>query len=781
MTAQSVFRKRQGSVNRMNRKNLIATCLFLCLVMGCATDQALNGKADRTFETAADPVKKPVTHSQGSEAKPVAATKETHPLVVHRPDVMSDTALSQRAITTLTKALRNGNLEVRANAAQTLREVGDSRTVGPLIEALKDHTAVQIPAIEALGNIGDRRAIEPMLLVPTNSFLLRPVAVGEALARIGDARGVEALSAALTNSGSWVSIRVARALGRIGDAHATEALCQALQNGDESEYVQAAAIVEALGEIGNERAVEALLHALVIEGREDGFLGNRLGKALGETGDSRTVRPLLQALEHQSFRIRQSAAIALGGIGDSRAADSLIGALRDEYAVVRQAAAKALGQIGDRRAIEPLLATITYARPSVRVAAGEALAQLGNPQGVEMVIDVFRADMNQPEGLWLVQWEACEALSRIGGDRAIETLCEALHSGTEGKQGNIARALGETGNRQATKALMGILRHKNTRVRHLAAKALGRVIDPSALEVLIDALTDQGEFVRLYAAKALGKIGDNRAVEPLARVLIEDPRRHVQAEAANSLGHIGGSHAWSVLMTAPEISLHDDKGWRDVVPTALAIIALKTSTQPLREALNHPDGAVRARAAKALRIVSERQTELLLGITRADEKATAKQSVTAERDRRDVLAQLRTAGSRVRSNGAPDLVVLREGLCSSSIDEQFAAISRLAGEAKKMPTVLSDLKKLLAESESETVKLKVTGELAKLQDEEAVRGLERYVQSEDPVQRVYAAEIVSGAREEGVADELARALEDNEALVRVHAAGAILRTLRRGE
>jgi HEAT repeat protein len=70
------------------------------------------------------------------------------------------------AVKTLMTLVRNNHedLIVRGRAALMLGKLGDSRAVGPLIEAL-DAPGYQTPlhAAQSLGKLGDRRAIPPLL------------------------------------------------------------------------------------------------------------------------------------------------------------------------------------------------------------------------------------------------------------------------------------------------------------------------------------------------------------------------------------------------------------------------------------------------------------------------------------------------------------------------------------------------------------------------------------------------------------------------------------------
>jgi len=57
-------------------------------------------------------------------------------------------------------------VKMAIDAAVRLGEIGDARAVEPLIEALGSiHSDIQIQAADALGNIGDVRAVEPLIKV----------------------------------------------------------------------------------------------------------------------------------------------------------------------------------------------------------------------------------------------------------------------------------------------------------------------------------------------------------------------------------------------------------------------------------------------------------------------------------------------------------------------------------------------------------------------------------------------------------------------------------------
>lgn len=224
---------------------------------------------------------------------------------------------------------------------------------GPLIAALKDRDGeVRLSAIEALGEIGDARAVEPLIAMLADKYV-RTRSLGEE----------EYVDAS-------VGMSAALALGRIGDKRAVEPLLASLK----TRTGPVGGIIEALGQIGDPRAIEPLLAAI-----KDGVMDHLAFKALGQIGDTRAVEPLIVALEDdkQSKTMRGHAAGALGAISDARAVEPLIAALKDEDQYMRLRAIEALGQIGDARAVEPLIAALKDDKQSMqRTAAARALKSI---------------------------------------------------------------------------------------------------------------------------------------------------------------------------------------------------------------------------------------------------------------------------------------------------------------------------------------------------------------------------------------------------------------------
>ena len=183
----------------------------------------------------------------------------------------------------------------RPNVKRMLKK----RDVKGLIGAMNDEErAIRLTAIEALGEIGDPRAVEPLI--------------------------------AALQDGSWgVRSYAAAALGAIGDARAVKPLTALIRD---SKKVVRKAAAEALSKIGPSSDPESLAWYLVALEQWDRVV------SLGEAA----VEPLIAALENGEI----DAARVLGEIGSARATGSLVSVLKDRDYFLRKAATRALEQIG---------------------------------------------------------------------------------------------------------------------------------------------------------------------------------------------------------------------------------------------------------------------------------------------------------------------------------------------------------------------------------------------------------------------------------------------------
>lgn len=203
------------------------------------------------------------------------------------------------------------------------QDIVEGTFVGPYISKLAGTEADQ--AVEELAKIGTP-AVEPLIAALENTDLIYHAA--EALGKIGDRRAVEPLITVLTGIYEYEHYdSVVRALGEIGDARAVLPLVEAIEStnpntqflsdhsdwGMRSTYTKNRFIetaVEALSKIDDPKSIEPLI--LVFErykGKYRPFLQEALIHAMSNTGDSRAIDILSAALDEK--HLHESASEAL--------------------------------------------------------------------------------------------------------------------------------------------------------------------------------------------------------------------------------------------------------------------------------------------------------------------------------------------------------------------------------------------------------------------------------------------------------------------------------------
>lgn len=292
--------------------------------------------------------------------------------------VLSALIASQgEAVTSLVTALTDGSPEVRTSAAEALGEIADPRAVEPLIAALARPEA---------------SSPDPSEESPAPRMRTRKT-VADALGKIGDPRAVEPLIDALLDDDRFVRASAAAALGRIADARAVEPLADAAVT-DEYSGVQSAAVA-ALGEIGDPGGVDAL--SLIVTDPRHGILHWKAAQALGRIGDPRGADALIDLMEHPDtrFYVRDAAIAALGEVKNPSAVQPLIALIGVQGGPIREdgllgQAILTLGRIGDPAAVDTLIGLLDEG-PQVadQIALGRALAGIDDDRARDRLLDAF--------------------------------------------------------------------------------------------------------------------------------------------------------------------------------------------------------------------------------------------------------------------------------------------------------------------------------------------------------------------------------------------------------
>jgi len=560
------------------------------------------------------------------------------------------------AMAALEVALRFGYGRDAEDALKALLDIDPQHGKQVMFRCLK-HSWLdcRIVCVNMLGDLGDDKAVEPLIRLLANRSELLRVSAAKALKKLGDERWQEVVKGD--------NMDIAR-LGKHGDPRACDALVMALAHrdrdfrkavvdalaeqrqtmwrelvkGDDEDFRRLARckdtraldalsevfnfpiddrdipVVQALGDSKDERAVQPLLLGVAnvspLVRREAGLALARLGETkwvnivkgdrkdferLGSSGDLRCLEPIVDTIFHWYYgsedATRSSAVKALGTLGDSRALWPLVKALADTSPKVRKSAAWALGQLGDPRAVRALLRLREDKSDKVRRTAQEALRNLRDSGASE--------DLRRARQHWWTQPIASHALGALDDtlDNVVKVLLEDQN---EDERALAAKKLGEMGDSRALEPLLKALRDPVALVRKNAAISLGELRARDALKALeASLLEDQNPDVRKSCAEVLGKIGEFAAVETLRKALA-DNNPFVRKACADALCELGEPE-WQAIV----------QGDKDDIDR-LAATGDSTLVETFVRALEDTDRHHRRKAAMALgRLGNEKAVEAL--------------------------------------------------------------------------------------------------------------------------------------------------------------------------
>ena len=204
----------------------------------------------------------------------------------------------------------------------------------------------------------------------------------DALGQIGDLRALEPLLNSLESDDKWIRRAAATALEGMNDKRIIEPFMKHLLEKNEPDVEVRRSSARALARMKPKVAIKVLAEAL-----KDSSLGVRLdaGQALGRIGEP-AIGILIKALRDPDSRVRDSAVAALGNIGvrediSSQALDSVRDQLKgvldnpDEESTVKLTAIQALGKIGDPKSIAELKKVAKTGSPGLSAFVKELLPE----------------------------------------------------------------------------------------------------------------------------------------------------------------------------------------------------------------------------------------------------------------------------------------------------------------------------------------------------------------------------------------------------------------------
>lgn len=438
------------------------------------------------------------------------ATQRLIDLLFHQDDTVREAAAralfmigNSDAINALVTLIDDKNETVATWAVSALPKLEEKQQVLLLVNRAIERSTrwwEMDNIIFTLGKIGGDEVVPILLLILSDETNERQFRAAEALGRLGDERAIEPLIQALYESDAADVVgRAAWALGQISAKQGVPALIETLYeayDNDPGYSSELPAVIEALGRIGDKRAVEPIIETLDSTRPEVKIAA---AIALRKIGDEQAANALVPLLNHTSPDVRRAGVSALRKLGNEDAVEGLISCLQDNNQIIRAMATEALSRIGDSRSTDALIQALYDDRNRIRKAAARGLVKIGLdalPELLKVRIDDTQDVRANRKLVWV--------LGELGDSRATETLMSIAENISDNRTRSYAiEALGKIGDSRSLEVVMRASADDSSYVRAPAATALAQFRQPQVIERLKTLSDDDNENVRRAAKRSL--------------------------------------------------------------------------------------------------------------------------------------------------------------------------------------------------------------------------------------------------------------------------------------
>ena len=308
---------------------------------------------------------------------------------------------TKEAVPMLIHALKDENVNVVYNVVECLGDIGDRRAVPPLMQLLQEYADewVHVATLEALGKIGDQRVVDLLLSLVNKEFVVDPLI--NALGILGDSRAIPVLLTYVKGDDRDIRELAVKALVTIWEEiEGIAALTGVSYELDATQKILAQAMTgyvknillndmkdESLPQNVREHCATLLscvayqkALAPMVRLLEGYPLAKKVIAAVGRYR-KRAFPHFLPLLQHADFRVRQSVGVYLQQLvqhlehADSQIEHALLQLTNDENPMLNQIAVEALATMKSAKTLPFLLKLVQNAPETYGNTVVELLAR----------------------------------------------------------------------------------------------------------------------------------------------------------------------------------------------------------------------------------------------------------------------------------------------------------------------------------------------------------------------------------------------------------------------
>jgi HEAT repeat protein len=440
--------------------------------------------------------------------------------------VMLGDICSRESVVPLIQVLRDKDVNVRHGAAEALGRIGDPAALVPLLELLKEEFWVQYPAVTALAAMRDRRAV-PHLLDLLGGELITVPAI-EALGEIGDPRALIPLEAILAGEEDYLAGAAARAIVRIYR-----------QIDDDCSYKNSVIMVNQtvlLKEIISDKGVDKL-KALVVK-QNDKETVKAAVTLLGWLQDSSVLNDFFRLLAVDDYIENvESSILAFGKC----VVGQLVEALGHPEANVRIVAVRSLRWLGGREDLHRVTSLLYDSNELVIVEALSAMKELAPDECLPRLCELVEKASDP------ISASAIEVLELFPFAKIKNLLQLAVASADPVQRRRGAQLLGHFSQDVPPGVLGRLLKDSDATVRIEAIRSAGLQQMVETIPILSESLRDVDVEVRKEAVQALAAFGNEAPLQEILQMLGKD-RESLDYAIVRAIGRIGSVHGGEALL-----------------------------------------------------------------------------------------------------------------------------------------------------------------------------------------------------------------------------------------